>query len=128
MANFRPKSSQIFFLGLVPKSPIHIGLIYVINPKPIISCLGPFNYTKKKQFCWCLLGLDHQKADWSQHKATCSRPFKVEVNPVAGRVMVATRYVWDHSLGRVLLKEKKPHCHLVLNCSSPPLIRQLMQP
>jgi hypothetical protein len=50
-------------------------------------------YTKKKQFCCCLLGLDHQKADWSHHKTTCSRPFKVEVNPVAGRVMVATRYI-----------------------------------
>jgi hypothetical protein len=43
MAIFRPKPSQIFFFGLVPKSPIHIGLIYVKNPKPNISCLGPFN-------------------------------------------------------------------------------------
>jgi hypothetical protein len=30
------------FFGLVPKSPIHTGLIYVKNPKPNISCLGPF--------------------------------------------------------------------------------------
>ncbi len=43
MAIFRPKPSQIFFFGLVPKSPIHIGEIYVKNPKPNISCLGPFN-------------------------------------------------------------------------------------
>jgi hypothetical protein len=42
MAIFIPKPSQIFFFGLVPKSPIHIGLIYVKNPKPNISCLGPF--------------------------------------------------------------------------------------
>ncbi len=42
MAIFRPKPSQIFFFCLVPKSPIHIGLIYVKNPKPNISCLGPF--------------------------------------------------------------------------------------
>jgi hypothetical protein len=42
MAIFRPKPSQIFFFGLVPRSPIHIGLIYVKNPKPNISCLGPF--------------------------------------------------------------------------------------
>jgi hypothetical protein len=42
MAIFRPKPSQIFFFGLVPKSPIRIGLIYVKNPKPNISCLGPF--------------------------------------------------------------------------------------
>ncbi len=38
MVIFRPKPFQIFFFGLVPKSPIHIGLIYVKN----ISCLGPF--------------------------------------------------------------------------------------
>ncbi len=44
MAIFRPKPSQIFFFGLVPKSPIHIGLIYVRNPKPNISCLGPFKF------------------------------------------------------------------------------------
>jgi hypothetical protein len=43
MAIFWPKPSQIFFLGLVPKSPIHNGLIYVKNPKPNISCLGPSN-------------------------------------------------------------------------------------
>jgi hypothetical protein len=50
MAIFRPKPSQIFLLGLVPKSPIHIGLIYVKNPKPNISCLGPFktNETQRK--------------------------------------------------------------------------------
>ncbi len=29
-------------MGLVPKSPIHIGLICVKNPKPNISRLGPF--------------------------------------------------------------------------------------
>ena len=45
MAIFRPKPSQIFFFGLVPKSPIHIGWIYVKNPKPNISCLGPFKDT-----------------------------------------------------------------------------------
>ncbi len=46
MAIFRPKPSQIFFFGLVPKSTIHIGLIYVKNPKPNISCLGPFKLLK----------------------------------------------------------------------------------
>jgi hypothetical protein len=42
MAIFRPKPFQIFFFGLVPKSLFHIGLIYVKNPEPNISCLGPF--------------------------------------------------------------------------------------
>jgi len=32
-------------LGLVPKSPIHIGLISAKNPKPNISHLGPFKGT-----------------------------------------------------------------------------------
>ncbi len=32
------------FFVLVPKSPIHTGLIYVKNPKPNISSLGPFKY------------------------------------------------------------------------------------
>jgi hypothetical protein len=54
MAIFRPKPTQIFFFGLVPKSPIHIGLIYVKNPKPNISCLGPFK--KMKLFLLPLLG------------------------------------------------------------------------
>jgi len=53
MAIFRPKPSQIFFFGLVPKSPIHIGLIYVKNPKPNISCLGPF---KKDKVEWKIRG------------------------------------------------------------------------
>ncbi len=44
MAIFRPIPSQIFFFGLVPKSPVHIGLIYVKTPKPNISCLGPFKW------------------------------------------------------------------------------------
>jgi hypothetical protein len=44
MSIFRPKPFQIFFFGLVPKSPIHKGLIYVKNPKPNISCLGPFKW------------------------------------------------------------------------------------
>jgi hypothetical protein len=35
-----------YFFGLVPKSPVHIGLIYVKNPKPKISCLGPFKGTQ----------------------------------------------------------------------------------
>jgi hypothetical protein len=36
------------FFGLVPKSPIHTGLIYVKNPKPNISCLGPFKHISEK--------------------------------------------------------------------------------
>jgi hypothetical protein len=32
------------FFVLVPKSPIHTGLIYVKNPKPNISSLGPFKH------------------------------------------------------------------------------------
>jgi hypothetical protein len=50
MAIFRPKPSQIFFFGLVPMSPIHIGLIYVKTPKPNISCLGPFKGTLTNAF------------------------------------------------------------------------------
>ncbi len=52
MAIFRPKPSQIFFFGLVPKSPVHIALIYVKNPKPNISCLGPFKLTTWKNDFW----------------------------------------------------------------------------
>ncbi len=48
MAIFRPKPSQIFLFGLVPNSPVHIGLIYVKNPKPNISCLGPFKPTQAR--------------------------------------------------------------------------------
>jgi hypothetical protein len=34
---------QLFeFLSLVPKSPIHTGLISAKNPEPNISSLGPF--------------------------------------------------------------------------------------
>jgi hypothetical protein len=42
MAIFRSKPSNFGFFVLVPKSPIHTGLIYVKNPKPYISSLGPF--------------------------------------------------------------------------------------
>jgi hypothetical protein len=38
-----PKPNFFGFLGLVPKSPIHIGLILAKIPRPNISRLGPFN-------------------------------------------------------------------------------------
>ncbi len=42
MPIFRPKSSKFIIFGLVPKSPIHIGLISAKNPESNISHLGPF--------------------------------------------------------------------------------------
>jgi hypothetical protein len=44
MAIYSSKASQFWIFVLVPKSPIHTGLIYVKNPGPNISCLGPFKY------------------------------------------------------------------------------------
>jgi hypothetical protein len=41
MAIFRPNPSQIFFLDLVPKSPIHIGWIYVKKSAHDLVMLGP---------------------------------------------------------------------------------------
>jgi hypothetical protein len=78
MAIFRPKPSQIFFLGLVPKSPVHTGLIYVKNPKPNISCLGPFNryfFHQVENNCSCTF---ESEADW-----TCAVDFCEKVTQVS---------------------------------------------
>ncbi len=42
------------FFVLVPKSPIHTGLIYVKNLKPNISNLGPFNKQTTLSHVWLL--------------------------------------------------------------------------
>ncbi len=39
----RPKPTQIFFFGLVSKSPTHRGLIYVKKSALDLVMLGPFN-------------------------------------------------------------------------------------
>jgi hypothetical protein len=38
-----PKPTQIFYFGLVPKSPTHRGLIYVKKSALDLVMLGPFN-------------------------------------------------------------------------------------
>jgi hypothetical protein len=58
MAIFRPK-----YL------PIHIGLIYVKNPKPNISCLGPFKVGLKGGMSHTGL-YPHFKAGFHSHKRT----------------------------------------------------------
>jgi hypothetical protein len=53
MAIFRYKPSQFFVL--VPKSPIHTGLIYVKNPKP----KGPFSGTFSRDWIGpCIVLMD----------------------------------------------------------------------
>jgi hypothetical protein len=83
MAIFRPKPFQIFFFGLVSKSPIHIGLIYVKNPKPNISCLGPFKGSymieKIKEF-WPILKFFFVPRSLKTTRNYCSFPHNGSIN------------------------------------------------
>ncbi len=66
-------SLNFWFFGLVPKSPIHTGLIYVKTSEPNISSLGPFKKAAWERRLRHRLRRGTRHAQSMLESATCSR-------------------------------------------------------
>jgi len=73
----------------------HTGVCPVCQSEAALRCSACYTVFYCSPAC--------QKEDWKSHKAHCKKPYIVEENALAGRIMVASR---DLAPGDIILKEK----------------------